>query len=1386
MRCPHCNALNASTARVCRQCSEQLPASKSGLQTELLVRGGDSTQENLDDTIVSMTGSILDRSKKHEGPLLGDRYKMMEQLGRGGFATVHRAYDTRLKRPVAIKTLLPGYLASPAADLVLTRFGAEASIIAQLKHPNIVEVYDYHHTDNTFYLVMEFIDGPTLDEIVKEHGNFNVVEALTLVRGIAKGLFYAHRNNLVHRDIKPSNVILTTIDGVTQPKIVDFGLAGGSAETSEVSRTGFGMGTPGYMAPEQGADAKNVDHRADIYSLGKLLYVLLTGEKAQDVIPTVIPDPPFLSRIIFNCIRPRVESRYFSLEGFLDDVNRALGQLKTQESTLSMIQENTCPSCKARNEPEDGVCLNCGHNLRQTCPECGKDNSIHNRTCPGCRTDQAAFLQISRGVREARAAGEGSRWQEMNEVFAKLPEHPALPGARGHQLLAHVQELRDFVNEQLTEADELKSQLHVAIAAGNPSVALDTMRRYQAIIPNDHEVNALHDFLAEEKRIGAFVDGIGRARAELQDAHLESCRQLVDRLTPDRKHPAAMARSQTVDKWAVACREFDALAEDLEASERSVEHLISQAAKAMDLHDYDLVQRLCLDIRGISTQNVEADRIRQRAENLVIQASQNVMLARKALVAENFEEAVQRAQNALAIQRGNSEAQGILQDVKERERQKRTKTKVVAISTAALIVVAIVIALAVKTSGSADEAVAELPNFSSFDQALAEASEQLERARRFPREPVNLMVEARKSVARAAEDAAIGGLDRARRSELASVKSDLRAMSALLEVVRRLEARQEAGETDAIQKEVAGLLDDKNTPVWCQKRLRALVKVEAEAFVAQDPGESGQPVSAENSLHELESAVRSATRALQLHLPNELAELQERVQGLKDQQDVEPQALRAETETLHGELKSMIAEAKRRSGGILRFRDAITKADGLLSELRRARDVRHQKEIAGKIVDLFSPGVLRFQAYMSAASVKRYRSIERQARIVIDSPIPKWDEAWREARNTVSLARRDSIEERDPSEPVLLGMRQIRKATDQGMPMELAHELYIPLFRMQLGFLMSDAAMQPAQDFRGWMRLATRILDAQTSKLEEHFDLPGLTARTLPKGLRPLSWKIPRGISHEGRSWYLLYPAVVQNSLQTMLCLVPPGDFIMGTHGGPAEEGPEHRVTMSNPFYMSMFEIQQGAYRAFSAERLNIRLGSDDDTPVPVQSIVEAMRYCNWVSALSKLPSSFAGMPDQPAREWRFSFDSESYRLPTEAEWEYAARYNNAHGRDTAWNADRSGGTLLAPTKDMLEVTRTVPNPLGIFLMRGNLREWVCDWYRPYLDSEQTDPVVSYFGDSEDSGRLITRGGSYESSVEESTATGRHRIVSNRLAPEDTGLRLVLPAPIRLPAELED
>jgi eukaryotic-like serine/threonine-protein kinase len=241
------------------------------------------------------------------GDVLSDRYELEELVGTGGMSSVYRAHDRLLDRKVALKVLHEQYAAD--ADYV-ERFRREARSVAALSHPNIVTVIDRGEHDGRQFIVFEYIEGENLKRLIERRGPAPVATALELGIQIARGLSFAHQQGLVHRDVKPQNVLL---NGNNEAKVTDFGIARSIDVQHGMTQTGTVLGTSDYIAPEQ-AQGQRVDEQTDVYSLGVVLYELLTSEvpfPAENFVAAAmrhINEPPPSIRDKRPDVSPRLEA----------------------------------------------------------------------------------------------------------------------------------------------------------------------------------------------------------------------------------------------------------------------------------------------------------------------------------------------------------------------------------------------------------------------------------------------------------------------------------------------------------------------------------------------------------------------------------------------------------------------------------------------------------------------------------------------------------------------------------------------------------------------------------------------------------------------------------------------------------------------------------------------------------------------------------------------------------------------------------------------------------------------------------------------------------------------------------------------------------------------
>lgn len=309
--CPECSTNNPETARFCNNCASPLqPSADKPPKTRTLET------------------PIQDPTR---GSVFADRYEIIEMLGRGGMGKVYRAYDRQLNEEVALKIIKPEIASDKKT---LTRFSNELKITRKIVHRNVGRMYELMEDKGTYFITMEFVQGQDLKRLIRQSEKLAVDTAIKITRQLCEGLAEAHNLGVVHRDLKPSN-IMVDIDG--NARIMDFGIAR-SLKTKGMTRAGLVVGTPEYMSPEQ-VDGFEADQRSDIYSLGVIIFDMLTGripfegDSTMSIALKHKTDPPpdpmklnpqipeEISRLILRCLEKEREKRYQNVEEILDDLH---------------------------------------------------------------------------------------------------------------------------------------------------------------------------------------------------------------------------------------------------------------------------------------------------------------------------------------------------------------------------------------------------------------------------------------------------------------------------------------------------------------------------------------------------------------------------------------------------------------------------------------------------------------------------------------------------------------------------------------------------------------------------------------------------------------------------------------------------------------------------------------------------------------------------------------------------------------------------------------------------------------------------------------------------------------------------------------------------------
>jgi serine/threonine protein kinase len=405
------------------------------------------------------------------------RYQILDVIGRGGMGVVYRAIDTTIDRRVAIKMLLGG--GEEDRDNLLARFHREARSTANLQHQNIVTVYALDDLDGFPYMVMEYLEGKSMAEMINSREQIPLVDKIGLVCQVCDGLQYAHDRNVIHRDIKPANILVLK-DGVA--KIVDFGIAR-VGQNESLTRTGQIIGSVYYMSPEQ-ISGGMLDNRADIYSAGVMLFQFLTGDlpfKASETDPQAtfikilndpVPSlgrylnnfPPALDEILAKAMAKNVEDRYQAAEDLGYDLSRLQETLKREMTDEFLAQASA---------------------------------AIENKDWEPARQKLQEVLKFDR------------RNSKANELY---------------------QFVRQEIQRQQKsiQISQLRSQADMALSASQFEEAFECVEQARRLDPNDEELNQLSNSIKQQiERARELVDALRRGQAALYAGDLDEAGQAI-------------------------------------------------------------------------------------------------------------------------------------------------------------------------------------------------------------------------------------------------------------------------------------------------------------------------------------------------------------------------------------------------------------------------------------------------------------------------------------------------------------------------------------------------------------------------------------------------------------------------------------------------------------------------------------------------------------------------------------------------------------------------------------------------------------------------------------------------------------------------------------------
>ncbi len=578
-------------------------------------------------------------------PAIGDtNFQVLGEIGHGGMSVVYLARDLKLGRYVAIKRLNAEFLAD---DAMRNRFRREAQLIAGLNHIHIVKLYDFDVERADPRIVMEYVAGPgkppapdwpapslNLEQKLDQNGApLPLRAAVILVRKLCAAMDYAHRNGVIHRDLKPSNVLL---DEHGEPRIVDFGIARQVvSEAAKLTLTGARMLSLGYAAPEQETAPAAADERADVYSLGGILYFCLTGENPRFFRDSRVPE--YLRPMLLKALERDPAQRWATARDFAEVLVQSAGDLISPLTDPGMWR---CKWCNTLNPVANRYCSHCNWDGVELCPECGSETRVGVRFCGRCSTDIKLFEDMRAllvRLREYRRQKDFQRIKDAMDGASRFQPR----GDNGRELAREIQELDETATWAIRRKDELVQAIATGLDRQNYEEVQGRLNEYGVLDdgPEYTELRRELPWRIAERNIVLLRRDVAEVRRLLADRKPgEAARSLSDienRLLSlaqlESQFPSLKGALTSLDDSAGAeprsyaravaglWKDVEQTKAEVETARQSVERLLQAATLAMKAQDYEGCLKTCESLREVTVEASPAEGLAQKAAERIEQ-----------------------------------------------------------------------------------------------------------------------------------------------------------------------------------------------------------------------------------------------------------------------------------------------------------------------------------------------------------------------------------------------------------------------------------------------------------------------------------------------------------------------------------------------------------------------------------------------------------------------------------------------------------------------------------------------------------------------------------------------------------------------------------------------
>ena len=432
---------------------------------------------------------------------LSRRYTIEDTLGKGGMGEVQLAFDTRMKRKVAIKRMLGD---AAKSQTKVRRFLTEAQSMAGLDHDNIVDVYDYGRSADGPFLVMQYIDGGSLLDRCRK-GTLPVEEAVDLICQICDALTMCHDARVIHRDIKPANILMTR-DG--SPRLTDFGVVKVDTEDGDKTRAGAPLGTLDFMPPEQRRDATQTDNRSDLWSLAATLYQLVSGKSPRVIKFTDVPQS--LHEVLGKALEDEKDDRYQTAREFKDALRTCSKSVAEPVPEVVVdLSAGECPKCHTKNEDSRKFCQGCGGSLRLSCLSCDEQIPVWDNFCSECggKQSELAASKLEEFARQREQAEEYRREYSFEDAISIAR---SLASVEDERIAEHVPWAEEFITS---------TESHWERERESASAHFDEARTHRAAFDYPSAIHAVES-VPESMRtseVSGYLQQLERDRAESEE-----------------------------------------------------------------------------------------------------------------------------------------------------------------------------------------------------------------------------------------------------------------------------------------------------------------------------------------------------------------------------------------------------------------------------------------------------------------------------------------------------------------------------------------------------------------------------------------------------------------------------------------------------------------------------------------------------------------------------------------------------------------------------------------------------------------------------------------------------------------------------------------------------